>query len=203
MERSRTVIPMSDGSDEIKPEDIAPTVLPDDFLRSDTARSMASFTLPRYEDLPDIELYRDQVIGYVEQALSPLQIINGEAWLTPSMVNNYVKAGLVPAPAKKRYGRTHLARLIMICLFKQLLPMSAIQRFIRIQALSYPFEVSYDYVATEMSNALRAAFEPEAVAAADSATRVTRESLLVRSAATAFASKAFLMAYLQFTGYER
>lgn len=203
MERSRAVIPMSDGSCEIKPEDVAPIVLPDDFLRSDAARSMASFTLPRYDDLPDIELYRDQVIGYVEQALSPLQIANGESWLTPSMVNNYVKAGLIPAPVKKRYGRAQLARLIMICLLKQLLPMSGIQRLMRIQALSYPFDVSYDFVAEEMSRALQAAFEPASESATYETSRVTRETLLVRSAATAFASKAFLMAYLQFTGYER
>lgn len=202
MSQSRTIIPMSDSSKAIAPEDIAPTPLPDAFLKSDVARGIASFSLPRYGDLPDIELYRDQVIGYVEQALAPLKISNGEAWLTPSMVNNYVKAGLLPAPVKKRYTRDHIAMLLVICLFKQLLPITAIQRLIRIQGLSYPLGVSYDYAATEISHALGDAFDPGSPRPVDSASRVTRESLLVRSAATAFASKAFLLAYLQFTGYE-
>lgn len=202
MDRSRAVIPMSDASGEITAEDVAPTVLPDDFLDSPAARAMASFALPAYDKLPDIELYRDQVISYVDQTLSPIAIGDGDPWLTPSMVNNYVKAGLIPAPVKKRYTRDHIARLLVICLFKQLLPIPAVLRLMRIQTLSYPVDVSYDYVATEMSNALRTAFDPSLPPIADSAHRVTRESLLVRNAAVAFASKALLMAYLQFTGYE-
>lgn len=50
--------------------------------------------------------------------------------ITPSMINNYVKVGLVPAPVKKQYGREQIARLIAICIFKQVLPIAAVRRFL-------------------------------------------------------------------------
>ncbi len=53
------------------------------------------------------------------------------------MINNYVKVGLVPAPVKKQYGREQIACLIAICLFKQVLPIAAVQALFNIQRLSY------------------------------------------------------------------
>lgn len=62
---------------------------------------LESFRLPRWEELPDLELYMDQVITLIDRYLSP--VIQGEKHplLTSSMVNNYVKLGLIPAPTKK------------------------------------------------------------------------------------------------------
>lgn len=79
-------------------------------------------TLPAWEDLPDLELYMDQVLALVIRYLGA----DGKA-LTASMVNNYVKMGAVPAPRKKRYDRTHLSRLIVICVLKSVLPLGDIQ----------------------------------------------------------------------------
>lgn len=57
------------------------------------------FRLPRYAQIPDIGLYLEQVVRYVNSHLAPL----GEPELTGSMVSNYVKQGLLPAPQKKLY----------------------------------------------------------------------------------------------------
>ena len=51
-----------------------------------------------------------------------------ERGLTASMVNNYVKQGALPPPQKKRYSREHLAKLLVICLLKTSLPISAIHQ---------------------------------------------------------------------------
>lgn len=69
-----------------------------------------------WENLPDLDLYLDQTITYLSR-----EQIKGcpEAELTPSMVNNYVKAGLVPRAIKKKYNREHLVYLRMINAFKQ------------------------------------------------------------------------------------
>jgi hypothetical protein len=48
-----------------------------------------------------------------------------EKLLTPSMVNNYVKLRLIPAPVRKKYGRRHIALLLMLCTFKQSVSMAA------------------------------------------------------------------------------
>lgn len=201
MSRSPAVISMSDSGGPIGPEDIAPTVLPDAFLTSDIAQAARTFRLPRYAELPAMPLYRDQVATYVEQLFAPLATCSDGPWITASMVNNYVKHGLIPAPVKKQYGRPQLARLIVICIFKQFLPMAAIERLFSIQRMTYPEATAFDYVAVELEGALRAAFS-QGRQLDDTAHRVTRESLLVRSAVGAFAAKAYLMSYLRFSGLE-
>lgn len=72
----------------------------------------------RWEELPDISLYMDQVVGYM-----PRQLIRcgEEDRLTPAMVNNYIKDGLLPRAEGKRYNRDHLAYLTAICALKQVL----------------------------------------------------------------------------------
>ena len=91
-------------------------------------RFLEVYNLPEWEDLPQIDLYLDQVIALVNQYLGffvydPTE----EKLLTPSMVNNYVKLRLIPAPVRKKYGRKHIALLLMICTFKQSLSMAAVQ----------------------------------------------------------------------------
>lgn len=112
MNHAKHVIPMSDTSVSIKPEDIQPTVLPDAFIQSDMVGKLNALSLPRYDQLPNVTLYRDQVIEYVALWMEPLSICVEQPVITPSMINNYVKVDLVPAPVKKQYGREQIARLI-------------------------------------------------------------------------------------------
>lgn len=86
-------------------------------------------TLPRWNDLPDFDLYMDQVISLMERYLGA-PASPAEKGLTASMVNNYVKTGMVPAPVKKRYGRLQLACLIVICALKTVLPLSVIKEIL-------------------------------------------------------------------------
>lgn len=79
--------------------------------------------IPSWDALPDFGLYMDQVIVLMERALEGV-LPKGE--LTKSMVNNYVKVGLIPRPAGKKYEREHLAMLLMICILKQALSMEEI-----------------------------------------------------------------------------
>ena len=92
-------------------------------------RQKVDCRLPRWDELPDIELYMDQVITLMGKFfgwLSP----QGEQILTPSMINNYVKIGILPAPVKKKYSRSHLFRLIIICVMKRILPINDISALI-------------------------------------------------------------------------
>lgn len=198
MPANTPVISMKDDSDPITPADLSPTCLPDAFLESKIAQTLASFHLPRYEEIPDLPLYRDQLIGYIDQVLSPLTICYQGSWLTPSMVNNYVKSNLIPSPVKKQYRREHIAKLLVTCIFKQFLPIAAIDRLFRIQFMTYPIDIAYNYVALEIETALAASFSATSVPSKEMATVVTRESLLVHSAAEAFASKAYLLGYLAY-----
>ena len=85
--------------------------------------------LPRWETLPDIGLYMDQVITLTDRVFSPMT--SGGA-LTRSMVNNYVKVGLIARPQGKKYSREQLAQLVMVGLLKQALSLEGIARLMGI-----------------------------------------------------------------------
>ncbi len=84
---------------------------------------MQTLKLPRWELLPDIGLYMDQVITLMERTLDGV-LPKGE--MTKSMVNNYVKFGLLKRPVGKKYDREHLAALLEIAVLKQALSMERI-----------------------------------------------------------------------------
>lgn len=97
------------------------------FTGSEWGNEIETATLPRWDKLPDIELYMDQVISLVSKYLSPILPQKEQPMLTKSMVNNYVKLALIPAPVKKKYSRVHLAFLIAITLLKQVLTIPEIK----------------------------------------------------------------------------
>lgn len=67
--------------------------------------------------------------------------------------------------------------------------------------MSYDAPTAFDYVVDQLEASLRSAFSIEQVPVPDTAHQVTRESLLVRSAVSSFVSKAYLMSYLKFNGF--
>ena len=77
----------------------------------------SNFSYPKWEDIPNIDLYLDQVLVYVNQVCAPISP-DKEKGLTASMVNNYVKHGYLTKPDKKKYQRKQIARLIAITTLK-------------------------------------------------------------------------------------
>ena len=75
------------------------------------------FSYPKWEDIPNIDLYLDQVLLYVNQVCAPISP-DKEKGLTSSMVYNYVKHGYLTKPDKKKYQRKQIARLIAITTLK-------------------------------------------------------------------------------------
>ena len=76
-----------------------------------------TFSYPKWEEIPSINLYLDQVLLYVNQICPPVSP-DKEKVLTASMVNNYVKHGYLTKPDKKKYQRQQIARLIAITTLK-------------------------------------------------------------------------------------
>lgn len=93
--------------------------------------NLREYSLPLWDALPDLELYMDQVISILGKYLAIYyETIGAEKCITSSMINNYVKLGIMPAPVKKKYAKTHLAYLLIICTLKQTLDMATIQKII-------------------------------------------------------------------------
>lgn len=76
-----------------------------------------TFSYPKWADIPNIDLYLDQVLLYVNQVCAPVSLDKDKV-LTASMVNNYVKHGYLTKPDKKKYQRQQIARLIAITTLK-------------------------------------------------------------------------------------
>lgn len=77
----------------------------------------SSFSYPRWDELPELELYLDQVLLYVNQ-VACAALSQKDKGLTASMINNYVKHGYIEKPIKKKYQRHQVARLIAITTLK-------------------------------------------------------------------------------------
>ena len=79
------------------------------------------------EDLPNIDLYMDQVTTFMDSQLEASKRYPEDKILTKTMINNYAKNNLIPPPEKKKYTKEHILCLIFIYYFKNFLPISDIK----------------------------------------------------------------------------
>ena len=117
------------------------------------------FRVTDWEGMPDIELYMDQVVNYMDRQLEPLKMSPEERTLTPAMVNNYVKYRTIPKPNGKKYTKGHMGRLIPLCILKQTLPIPVIGSAIEDFRAILPGREAYDTFADVQNSALQKAVE--------------------------------------------
>lgn len=118
------------------------------------AASVDAFRMPRYREIPDVGLYLDQTVKYINRFLAPL----GFAEITASMVSNYVKKGYIRGPEHKLYDAKQIASLFFIAIAKNVLTMEHIARLFEMQGETYSVEIAYDYFCDELENMLRFIF---------------------------------------------
>lgn len=80
-----------------------------------------NYDLPDWSTLPSIPLYMDQILMFTGEALALFERDEKQSLLTSSMINNYVKSGLVEHPVHKKYAKEHLSKVIMTGMLKQVL----------------------------------------------------------------------------------
>lgn len=86
----------------------------------------------RPDDIPDIELYMDQVTTFMDSRLkNAARNPEVDKILTKTMINNYAKNDLLPPPVRKKYSREHMLLLIFIYYFKGILSISDIQTVLK------------------------------------------------------------------------
>ncbi|HEL0578571.1 TPA: DUF1836 domain-containing protein [Streptococcus equi subsp. zooepidemicus] len=110
-------------------------------------------TLPSWKDLPDLELYLDQVLLYVNQ-VTQLSQATDHKLLTASMINNYVKHGYIDKPIKKKYQKKQVARLIAISILKNVFPIQDISQVLTNLQAASSSEVLYDTFVNYWNNGL-------------------------------------------------
>ena len=122
------------------------------------AEALAELQLPRYGQLPAIDLYLDQVISILNGTLKPFFDQGEDKIITGAMVNNYVKHKVIQAPKKKRYQRTHLSCLFMICILKKIFSIGEIAEMMKMDAKEAEISAAYDQFCQELENALALRF---------------------------------------------
>lgn len=118
------------------------------------SQKLVNYHIPRWEELPDFDIYMDQLITLVERYLILLKKDN-EVIITSAMVNNYVKLKLIPKPEKKRYGKVHLAYLIAITLLKEVLSITEVKEGIEYQANLSGLKEAFNLFCDELEIALQ------------------------------------------------
>ena len=83
-----------------------------------------------WEQIPDLGLYMDQVVTFITRVYEPLYGQDIHSYLSPSMINNYVKSKLIPRPTGKKYSREQIALLMMIVALKQTCSMEDIRKLL-------------------------------------------------------------------------
>ncbi len=90
------------------------------------AQAVQKNEIVHWDSLPDLDLYMDQVLTYMDRQLSLFQKDEENKLLTSNMINNYVKDGLIPRPENKKYSREHLALMLVVGMLKQVLSIQTI-----------------------------------------------------------------------------
>ena len=152
---------------------------------------ISKYHIPRWEELPDIELYMDQVISFIEKNIRIFSDEPDKKIITPSMVNNYVKLNLIPKPVKKRYNKVHLAYLIAITMLKQVVTIEEVRDGIIFQAEINGKKGAYNLFCEEQEKALKYIIgqinSKSQHAPLD--TCINSQNLAVKTATMAFANK--------------
>ncbi|MDO4189010.1 MAG: DUF1836 domain-containing protein [Lachnospiraceae bacterium] len=110
--------------------------------------------MPRYEEIPNVGLYLEQVVKYINDTLEPLHLT-----ITPSMLSNYVKKGYIDSPVKKQYYAEQIAYLIFIVVAKQVLCMENISSLLALQKSTYPIDGAYNFFCEELEYMIKMTFE--------------------------------------------
>ena len=102
------------------------TIDRDDLLNS-ILNSLGRIQHIKPEDIPNIDLYMDQVTTFMEKRLKSTTRNPEDKILTKTMINNYAKNDLLPPPIRKKYSKEHILLLIFIYYYKGILSINDIQ----------------------------------------------------------------------------
>ncbi|MHC1749195.1 MAG: DUF1836 domain-containing protein [Cellulosilyticaceae bacterium] len=81
-------------------------------------------------DIPNIDLYMDQLITLFEAKLQHTKRCEEDKLLTKTMINNYTKDKLLMPAIKKKYTKHHIILMLLIYDMKQILSINDIKQLL-------------------------------------------------------------------------
>ena len=120
-EKNKTVCPI------IKQIKVNVVKIESDHILESIFESLDKLEYIKSAEIPDIDLYMDQVLTFMNSKLEWSKRYEDDKIMTKTMINNYAKNHLLPPPDKKKYSKEHLLVLIFIYYFKNILSIGDIQ----------------------------------------------------------------------------
>lgn len=161
-------------------------------MRKESKEQMSAlienFHFPKYNDIPNVGLYLEQVTKYINEYLAPFDNLT----ITPSMISNYVKKGLLANPIKKQYYREQIAYIFFIAAAKSVLSLDNLHLFMEMQRATYPIDIAYDYFCLEFENVLHHVFELKDSMDTIGSEKNTDEKMMLRNTIITIAHKIYL-----------
>ncbi len=154
---------------------------------------ITDFHLPHWKDIPDIDLYLDQVISFLEKYLSNYVENDNEKetnCITKTMVNNYVKHKVIKPPINKKYNREHIAYLIVIFILKQVYSINDIKQLIQLAIETSSVEQAYNQFCFELQKSLLYTFQGKAYS---NSKNMSQERYILRNVVQTYASKLYAL----------
>lgn len=145
--------------------------------------------IPRWNELPEIDLYLDQVVNYIEKNLGQYTVNKDDKIITKTMINNYVKLGIMPPPEKKKYSRSHVAYLIVICVLKQVYSINDIGKLISLTIQSFEINKAYNRFCANVEVSIKNVFTRKEFPNVE---KMTEEQYLLKNVVQSVADKLYV-----------
>lgn len=163
-------------------------------------KELMDFHCPRWEELPEKELFNPEVVDYVSALLSPL--MPGEKILTGTMIQNYLKWGILNKGAGRKYNREQIATLIVLSIYKQILPIGDLRKGMDLMLSKSDSATAYNRFAEALEQAIRRtalSVRPEGIRM--EGMEASSESVGVHLIAHAFSMKLFGKTVIEKNGF--
>ena len=152
-------------------------------------QNIQNYHIPRWKEIPKLDLYLDQTVTLLEKELKNFICNKDETIITKTMINNYVKQGLIKPPKKKKYNKIHIATLFVICILKQVYSISDISELIKLAIKTARINSAYDQFCDAIERAISYTFDGIEYKVPDN---IAFEQYLLQSVAQSFASKLYV-----------
>lgn len=152
-------------------------------------KDVLEFHIPRWEEIPNIDLYLDQTVTLLEKYLESYIDNKNEKVITKTMINNYVKQQLLDPPINKKYTREHVATLFVICILKQVYSITDISVLINIALKKHSIENSYNKFCAELEKSIAMVFRGEDYIEDK---LINKEIYLLKNVVLSFANKLYV-----------
>ncbi len=159
----------------------------------DAQKKTGLLRVPLWNELPEIPLYMDQLIWFIGSTVGVFFAEAGLPGLTHTMVNNYVRAGIVDAPVKKKYSKQSLAMIIVVYILKTCYSTEEISKLIQMGLAiegGTP-EVIYNRFCSAIEDAMERVFSGE-IHLKDEKLQGRENKYLMDSFALSFACKMYV-----------